>query len=37
VLQKRGTLHVVKQPPPESLAVGVKDRFSALLDRLLHH
>jgi glycogen debranching enzyme len=37
VLRKRGTLHVVKQPPPESLAVGVKDRFSALVDRLLHH
>jgi glycogen debranching enzyme len=37
VLRKRGTLHVVKQPPPESLAVGAKDRFSALVDRLLHH
>jgi glycogen debranching enzyme len=37
VLRKRGTLHVVKQPPPESLAVGVRDRFSALVDRLLHH
>ena len=37
VVRKRGTLHLVKQPPPESLAAGVGDRFSALVDHLLHH
>ena len=37
VLRKRGTLHVVKQPPPESLTASPKDRFTALVDRLLHH
>jgi glycogen debranching enzyme len=37
VVQKRGTLHIVKQPPPESLTAGPKDRVTALADRLLHH
>jgi glycogen debranching enzyme len=37
VTRKRGTLHVLKQPPPESLTAGPKDRFTALVDRLLHH
>jgi glycogen debranching enzyme len=36
VVRKRGTLRVVKQPPPESLTAGPGDRFSALVDRLLH-
>jgi glycogen debranching enzyme len=36
VARKRGTLHVVKQPPPESLTAGMRDRFTALVDRLLH-
>ena len=37
VVRKRGTLHVVKQPPPESLTAGPKDRLTSLVDRLLHH
>jgi glycogen debranching enzyme len=37
VVRKRGTLHVIKQPPPESLTAGVRDRFTALVDRLFHH
>ena len=37
VLQRRGTLHVIKQPPLESLRSGTKDRFTALTDRILHH
>jgi glycogen debranching enzyme len=37
VVEKQGTLHVIKQPPLESLNAGVKDRFSALFDRVLHH
>ncbi len=37
VLQKCGTLHLVKQPPPESLTAGIGDRFTALMDRVLHH
>ena len=36
-LHKRGTLHVLRQPPPESLNAGLRDRFSALADRVLHH
>lgn len=35
VLEKRGTLHVIRQPPPESLNAGIGDRFTALVDRLL--
>jgi glycogen debranching enzyme len=37
VLNRRGTLHVIKQPPLESLRSSTADRFSALVDRLLHH
>jgi glycogen debranching enzyme len=36
VLHQRGTLHVVKQPPPESLSSSARDRFGALLDRVWH-
>lgn len=35
-LQKRGTLRVVKQPPPESLTAGLRDRMSALFDTVRH-
>jgi glycogen debranching enzyme len=34
VLRKKGTLHVVRQPPPESISVGIAGRFGALLDGL---
>ena len=37
MVRKRGTLRVLKQPPPESLTAGPKDRVTALMDRLLHH
>jgi hypothetical protein len=37
VVRRRGTLHIVKQPPPESLTASPKDRFTALVDRLLHN
>ena len=37
VLHKRGTLHLIKQPPPESLTARVRDRFGALVDSVLHH
>jgi len=36
VLHKRGTVHVVKQPPPESLTAGVPDRLGALFDSIRH-
>jgi hypothetical protein len=36
VLKKRGTLHLIRQPPPESLSAGVADRFRALIDGILH-
>jgi glycogen debranching enzyme len=32
VLHKRGTFHLVKQPPPESLTAGIVDRLAALFD-----
>jgi len=37
VLHKRGTFHLVKQPPLESLSAGVRDRFRALADSVMHH
>ncbi|HET8624282.1 MAG TPA: hypothetical protein VFM14_12010, partial [Gemmatimonadales bacterium] len=37
VVRRRGTLHIVKQPPPESLSAGIRDRATALVDRLVHH
>jgi hypothetical protein len=37
ILHKRGTLHLIRQPPPEALHVRLRDRFSALADRVLHH
>ncbi|HEU4643351.1 MAG TPA: glycogen debranching N-terminal domain-containing protein [Gemmatimonadaceae bacterium] len=37
VLEKRGTLHVLRQPPPESLTAGIGDRFGALIEHLLPH
>jgi glycogen debranching enzyme len=36
VLQRRGTLHLLRQPPPESLSAGPGDRFRALADGVLH-
>jgi glycogen debranching enzyme len=37
LLRKRGTLHLVRQPPIESRRVDWHDRFSALFDRVIHH
>ncbi|MGQ0714774.1 MAG: glycogen debranching N-terminal domain-containing protein [Gemmatimonadaceae bacterium] len=37
VLHKRGTFHLVKQPPLESLTAGARDRFGALADSVRHH
>jgi hypothetical protein len=37
VLRKHGTLHLLKQPPLESLRAGASDRFRALVDRVLPH
>ena len=37
VLAKRGTLRVVRQPPPESVTAGIVDRFTALVDGILPH
>jgi hypothetical protein len=35
VLHKRGSLHVVRQPPPESNAAAA-DRLSALMESMVH-
>jgi glycogen debranching enzyme len=37
IVRKRGTLHLVRQPPPEARHVRIRDRFSALADRVLQH
>jgi hypothetical protein len=37
VVQKRGTLRLVRQPPIESTSATVRDRFAALADSVLHH
>ena len=36
IVHKRGTFRLVKQPPPESLTSGVRDRMTALIDTLMH-
>lgn len=35
VLDKRGTLHIVRQPPPESISVGIAGRIGAFASGLL--
>lgn len=37
IVRKRGTLRLLRQPPPESLRAGVADRLRALLDGALPH
>ncbi|MGH7562012.1 MAG: glycogen debranching N-terminal domain-containing protein [Gemmatimonadales bacterium] len=34
--RKRGTLHLLRQPPPESLTTTVRERVSAFVDGLVH-
>lgn len=36
ILEKRGTLHLIHQQPPESLSAGPWGRFRALLDTVAH-
>lgn len=36
VLHQRGTLHLLKQPPLESLAAGARDRLGAFIDGVWH-
>jgi glycogen debranching enzyme len=35
IVQKRGRLRLVRQPPPESLTTGIGDRFRALVEGVL--
>lgn len=37
VIESTGTLHLVRQQPPESLAASIGDRFRALVDGIVHH
>ena len=37
ILKKKGTVRLLRQPPPESLAAGVTDRIKALVETVLHH
>ncbi|MGH7677524.1 MAG: amylo-alpha-1,6-glucosidase [Gemmatimonadaceae bacterium] len=34
---KRGSLHLLRQPPPESLRDGIPQRLGALVETLVHH
>jgi glycogen debranching enzyme len=36
ILEKKGTLHLIHQQPPESLTAGPWDRFLAILDTVVH-
>ena len=36
IVHHQGTVHLVRQPPLESLNAGVSDRFRALVDSVLH-
>jgi glycogen debranching enzyme len=36
IVEKKGTLRLIHQPPPESLSAGSWDRFRALLDTVIH-
>jgi hypothetical protein len=36
VLRKRGSFHLVMQPPPESMTATPTDRVRALVDRVMH-
>jgi glycogen debranching enzyme len=37
VVRKRGSFHLLRQPPPESLTARTRDRFGALVETVLHH
>ncbi len=37
ILHRQGTLHLVRQPPLESLSAGIGDRLKALVDGVWHH
>ncbi len=37
IVEKEGTVHLLRQPPPESLSAGVKDRLAALVESFRHH
>lgn len=37
IVAKRGSLHMLRQPPLESLRDGVPERLGALVDTVLHH
>jgi glycogen debranching enzyme len=37
IVKKKGTVHLLRQPPPESLTAGALDRLGALFETLRHH
>jgi glycogen debranching enzyme len=37
VVRHRGTFHLVRQPPLESLTAGLRDRAAALVETIMHH
>ncbi|HYU34231.1 MAG TPA: glycogen debranching N-terminal domain-containing protein [Thermoanaerobaculia bacterium] len=37
IVEKKGKVRLLRQPPPESLSAGVTDRIKALVESLRHH
>jgi hypothetical protein len=37
IVRKHGPLHLLRQPPVESLKVGIPERLGALVETVLHH
>lgn len=37
IVEKHGTVRLLRQPPPDSLSAGVTDRIKVLAESLLHH
>jgi glycogen debranching enzyme len=37
IVRKKGTLHLLRQPPLESLKDGIPERLAALVETLVHH
>jgi glycogen debranching enzyme len=37
IIERHGTLHLLHQPPPESVSASARDRLGALVESMMHH
>jgi hypothetical protein len=37
IVRKSGSIHLLRQPPLESLRVGIPERLGALVETVMHH